>query len=205
MSTFSTTSHAQQSEGAGRPWGRIIGLAAAVGTLPVFAVTTLTGNSGAEITAGLVDDKLVLTLGTMLAVLVSAGLLVAAARLGRSVPGDTGTVIALSGAAVALMYAGYYAVFGAGAVVATEALADPGAGLGEASSLVLNVMEIARFGPGLALVAAAVAAGRFLPRGVRIAAGVRVLMTLVPLTSWVAALLIPLWLGVAAALVPARD
>lgn len=184
-----------------RPWGRIACGAAAVGTLAPFASSRLTGTSGAEITAGLAHDATILMIGGILAVLVAATLFLAAVRLGRVVGGDAGTVVAASGSAVALMYAGYYSVYAAGGVVATQMLDEPGAGLGEAASLLLNVMEITRYAPGLALVIAVLVTAHHLPRWVRVTAGVLVVMTLVPLTSWVAALLIPLWLGACAATV----
>lgn len=204
MSTLSTSTPAGTATSGARPWARIAAAAAAVLTVPVFALTSLTGDTGSEITAGLLEDTVPMTVATILAVLAGAGLVVAAVRLGRAVPGDTGVVVVAAGCAVAVMYAAFYSVFGAGAVVASQMLADPGPGLGEAASLMLNVAEITRFAPGLALVVAAVVARRELPRGVGAAATVLTLVALVPMTSWVAALLIPLWLGVSAALVPDR-
>jgi hypothetical protein len=202
MSLTSAAPTTRATDRPTRPWARLACAAAAVVAVPVFALASLTGDSGVQITAGLADDVVPLTVASILAVLVSAGLFLAAVRLGRSTGGDCGRVIAAAGAAVALMYAGYYAVFGAGAVVASQMLSDPGPGLGEAASLLLNIMEITRYAPGLALVAAAVVAGQRLPRVVRIPAGILAVLTLVPLTSWVAALLIPVWLGVSAALTP---
>lgn len=187
------------SPAAPRPWGRIVCAAAAAGTVVPFALAQLSGDSGAEITAGLVDDATMLATSSIVAVLVAAGLFLAAVRVGRAVGGDGGLLVTAAGSAVALMYAGYYSVFGAGGVVATQMLDDPGAGLGESASLLLNVMEIARYAPGLALVVAVLAAGRHLPRWVRVTAWVLTVLCLVPLTSWVAALLIPLWLGAVAA------
>jgi hypothetical protein len=181
-----------------RPWARIACGLAAAGTLVPFALSQLTGDTGAEITAGLVDDAVLLMSGAVTAVLVAAVLFLAAVRLGRSVGGEGGLVVTAAGSAVALMYAGYYSVFGAGGVVAAEMLEEPGAGLGESASLMLNIMEITRYAPGLALVAAVMFAGR-LPRWVRITAGVLAVLTLTPMTSWVAALMIPLWMGVVAA------
>ena len=182
------------------PWPRVASAAAAVGAVPVFALTTLRGDTGAEITAGLAADATTLTIASTLAVLVSAGLFVAAGRLGRVVSGDAGRVVSMAGAAVALMYAAYYSVFGAGGVVADQMLTSPGPGLGEATSLLLNITDITRYAPGLALVAAAVAGRRHLAGGVWVTASVLGVMTIVPLTSWVAALLIPVWLGASAAL-----
>ena len=45
-------------------------------------------------------------------------------------------------------------------------------------------------------------AGRALPRWMRVTAAILAVVCLVPVTSWVAALLIPLWLGAAAAARP---
>lgn len=205
---MSTTSSAEIATGAPAtrwPRSRLLCLGAAIAAVPVAAVSTLTGDSGSEVTAGLRADTVSLTVGSLLAVLVSAALVVAAVRLGRAVPGDTGVVLIVSGALVAGLYAGYYAVFGAGAVVASQMLADPGPGLGEASLLVLNVMEIARFAPGLALVVAALAARRHLPRGVTITAGVLLALMVAPFTTWVAALLLPAWLGLSAAFTSPRS
>ena len=199
MTAISTTSHADRHVRTGVPWGRIVCAATAAGTLLPFTFSQLTGDTGAEITAGLVEDRTALVLGTYVAILVAAGLFVAAVRLGRSVSGATGALVTAAGVAVALTYAGYYSSFGAGAILADPETSGPG--LGESAWLVLNVMELTRFAPGLALAGAAALAGRSLRRGVRIAAGVLAVMTLVPLTSWVAALLIPVWLGVSAALV----
>ena len=200
MTTATTHSSVQLTSGrTSRPWGRIACAAAAVGTVPVFTLGALTGDTGAEISAGLADDSVTLIICSILAVTVSAGLFLAAARLGRAVGGEAGPLVTVAGAAVALMYAAYYSVYGAGGIVASQMLTDPGAGLGEAASLLLNVMEIARYAPGLALVAAVLAGGSRLPRWVRVTAGVLVVMTLVPLTSWVAALVVPLWLGATAA------
>ena len=179
---------------------RIACATTAVLTVPVFLLTDLgSGDSGSAITQVLVEDSTPLTAGSLLAVLVAAGLLLASVRLGRSVSGDAGRVLLVAGSGVALLYAAYYGVFGAGAVVAGQMLSDPGPGLGEASVLLLNMAEIARFAPGLALVAAAVVARRELPRGVWGSAAVLLVLVFVPLTTWVAALLTPLWLAVAAA------
>ena len=185
-----------------RPWGRIVCAAAALATVAPFALSQLTGDSGASITGGLLDDATLLMTGSLVAVLVAAGLFVAAARLGRSLTGDAATVATAAGSAVALMYACYYAVFGAGGVVAAQMLDNPGAGLGESAALLLNVMEIGRYAPTLALVAVVWVAGARFGRGwVRITAAVLTVLTVVPFTSWVAAALVPAWLGAVAATV----
>jgi hypothetical protein len=201
MTTLAASPSTTTGDRTARPWGRIVcGLTAAVAIAP-FATSELTGSTGTAITAGLVEDGVVLMVGSIVAVLAAAGLFLAAVRLGRAVGGDAGLLVTAAGSAVALMYAGYYAVFGAGGVVATQMLDEPGPGLGEAASLMLNVMEIARYAPSLALVAAVVVAGRHLPRWVRVSAGLLTFLAIVPLTSWVAALVAPVWLGVTAALV----
>ena len=197
MTTLTATS--LPTSAGTRPWGRIACALAAAGTIAPLLMLQLTGDTGAEITAGLVDESMLLMSGAIIAVLVATVLFLAAVRLGRAVGGDAGLVVTAAGSAVALMYAGYYAVFGAGGVVATQMLAEPGDGLGEATSLMLNVMEIARYAPSLALVAAVLVAGKQLPKWVRITAGVLAVLCLVPFTSWVAALLIPMWLAAAAA------
>jgi hypothetical protein len=173
---------------------------AAVAVVP-FALSSFSGDTGSEITASLVDHALPITLGSIAAVLVSAGLFLAAARLGAVVTGLAGRVVATAGAAVAMMYALYYSSFGAGAIVAAQMLSEPGAGVGEGTALMVNLTEVARYAPGLALVVAAFMVRRALPRAVGIAAVVLAVLTVVPFTSWVAALLIPLWLAVSAALV----
>lgn len=209
MTTISTPLDAARPVAAQDRGARIACAATAVLTVPVFLLTDLgSGDSGAAVTQVLVEDSTALTAGSLLAVLVAAGLLLSAVRLGRSVGGDAGRVVLVAGGGVALLYAAYYAVFGAGAVVAGQMLSDPGPGLGEASVLLLNMAEIARFAPGLALVAAVVVARRELSRGVWAPAALLLVLVFVPLTTWVAALLTPLWLAVAAAFpggaVPAR-
>lgn len=177
---------------------RAVCAASAVLTVPVFALTDLgAGDTGATVTDVLVGDATALTAGTLLAILVAAGLLLASVRVGRSVGGDAGRLMMLAGGGVAVLYAAYYGVFGAGAVVASQMLSAPGAGLGEASLLLLNTAEMARVAPGLALVGAAVVARRVLPRGLWMAAAVLLVLAFVPFTTWVSALLTPLWLAVA--------
>ena len=201
MTTLTTaTATDEAAAGRPRPWARIVCAVAAVGTVAPVLLAQLRGTSGSAITAALVEDATLLMTAAIVAVLVSAVLFLAAVRLGRAVGGDLGTLVTAAGSAVALMYAGYYAVFGAGGVVATQMLDEPGAGLGESASLVLNVMEITRYAPGLALVVAVLAVGRHLPRWVRVTAGTLAVLCLVPVTSWVAALLVPLWLAATAAI-----
>ncbi|HEX5860765.1 MAG TPA: hypothetical protein VFY58_02915 [Nocardioides sp.] len=201
MSTITTTTASDATATGSERSARIIcGLAAAAAVVP-FTLAGLSGDSGAEITAGLLEETVPLTIASIVAVLASAGMFLAAARLSDAIGGTAGRVAAGAGAGIALMFALYYSTFGAAAVVASQMLQEPGAGLGEAASLLLNLTEIARYAPGLALVAAAFVARRRLPRLVGISAGVLAFLTIVPLTSWVAALLIPLWLGASAAVV----
>jgi hypothetical protein len=180
---------------------RLLCAASVIGAVAAFAMSQLRGDSGAEVTAGLVDDAVLLTAGSIIAALAASCLVLAAVRLGRAVGGDLGATLITSGAAVAVLFSAYYATFGAGAVVATQSLADPGAGLGESALLLLNLVEITRYAPTLVLAVAAVAARRMLPRPVWIAAAVIAVMTVLPFTSWVAALLAPVWLGASAATV----
>jgi len=180
---------------------RLVCAATAATAVVPFALSSFSGDTGSEITASLVDHALPITVGSITAVLVSAGLFLAAARLGAVVTGLAGRVVATAGAAVAMMYALYYSSFGAGAIVAAQMLSEPGAGVGEGTALMVNLTEVARYAPGLALVLAAFMVRRALPRAVGIAAAVLAVLTIVPFTSWVAALLIPLWLAVSAALV----
>jgi hypothetical protein len=200
MTTTSPTLDLARPEASPERAARVACVATAALTVPVFLLSSLgSGDSGSAVTRVLVEDGTALTAGSLLAVLVAAGLLLSAVRLGRSVGGDAGRVVLVAGSGVALLYAAYYGVFGAGAVVAGQMLSDPGPGLGEASVLLLNMVEIARFAPGLALVAAAVVARRELRRGVWGTAVALLVLVFVPFTTWVAALLTPLWLAVAAA------
>lgn len=179
---------------------RAVCAASALLTVPVFALSDLgAGETGAAVTDVLAGDASRLTAGTLLAILVAAGLLLASVRLSRAVGGDTGRLMLLAGGGVAVLYAAYYGVFGAGAVVASQMLSAPGAGLGEASLLLLNMTEMARVAPGLALVVAAVVARRVLPRALWMTAAALLVLVLVPFTTWVSALLTPLWLAVAGA------
>ena len=201
MTTLSTPTAVESSGASQDGRARLVCAAAAAATFVPFALSSFSGDSGAEITAGLVDDAMPITIGSIIAVLVSAGLFLAAVRLGTVVSGTAGRVLATAGAAVALMYALYYSSFGAGAIVAAQMLSEPGAGVGEATALMVNLTEVARYAPGLAMVVAGWVARRAMPRPVWIAALVLAVMTIVPFTSWVAALLIPLWLAVSAAVV----
>lgn len=171
----------------------------AVAALAPVMLVSFPGDTGGEITAGIVDDAMTLQLGGIIATFVAAGLLAAAASLGRALPGLAGAVVGAAGSAVTVLFAAYYATFAAAGVVGGQMLDDPGAGLGESALLALNLVEITRYAPTLALLVAAVACREFLPKPVWVAAVVLAVATVVPLTTWAAAIAAPAWLAVAAA------
>ncbi len=70
--------------------------------------------------------------------------------------------------------------------------------MGEASLVLLNVVEVTRYAPSLLLVAAVLVARRRLPKAITVSAGLLAVLTVFPMTSWIAAVLIPIWLGVCA-------
>lgn len=177
--------------------------AAAAGTLVPLALSSFRGSTGDEITASLRAHTVSLQVGSAVAAVVAAGLLVAAMRLARSARERGGdptwvAVLAAAGGGVAVLYAAYYAAFAAG----TVAVAQPGAGTGEATAVLVNVAELTRYAPGLALLVAAWALRAVLPRAAGAVALALALLMLVPVTTWVVALVTPVWLGVAAALAP---
>jgi hypothetical protein len=184
---------------------RAVCAASALAALIPFALASFSGESGAEITAGIVEDAGALQVASLVAVLSAAGLLLAAVRIGQGIGDMAGRVATAAGVAVAVLYAAYYVTFGAAGVVATQLLDEPSGALGESASLMLNAVEITRYAPGLALVVAAVLGRRVLSRAIWIPAAVLAVMTFVPFSSWVAALLIPLWLGLAAAGIRTRE
>ena len=59
--------------------------------------------------------------------------------------------------------------------------------------------------PGTALLAAAVLVRRVLPKPLMIRAVVQLALTFVPFTTWLVAIVVPIWLGVAGAVVVRRD
>ena len=89
--------------------------------------------------------------------------------------------------------------------MASFVIDEPGAGVGEATLVLLNGVDLARYAPGLLLVAAVLAARRRLPKSVTISAWGLLVVMFVPMTTWIAALLIPVWLGVVAAIVPSAS
>jgi len=87
---------------------------------------------------------------------------------------------------------------GSGTAVA-RLLDEPGPGLGESTLVVANMVDVTRYAPSLVLLVAALVARRSLPKPVTIAAGVILAMVLFPITTWIAVILTPIWLGVAGA------
>ncbi len=201
--TVSTTSPTT-SAGPSAPLTRIAcGAAAALAVVP-FALCSFEGDTGEEITASLADHSGSLQAGAIAATFAGALLMLAAIVLGRRVAGTAGRVVAGSGVAVAVLFVAYYASFGVGGLLAGEVISGPDPAIGIATSFLVNLTEITRYAPGLALVAAALSARRRLPAGVWVTAAVLALMTVVPFTSWVAAMLVPLWLAISAAAVGDR-
>lgn len=158
----------------------------------------LVGDSGADVTAALVDEAIRLQLTAITAMFAAVALCVAAVRLGRRIGGDAGSTATVAGVAVSLLMSAYYSVPAAGALVADLLLNDPGPGVGEASLVLLNVVEVTRYAPSLLLVAAVLVARRRLPKAITVSAGLLAVLTVFPMTSWIAAVLIPIWLGVCA-------
>lgn len=206
-STASSASTASPTTGVRRTrrlgGGTLCAASGLVGGVLIFVVgNPLSSTAGAEITAALVANGMRLHVVAWLGALVCAGLTLASIRLGGAAGGRAGRVIAASGAAAAVLMLGYYASFAAGAGVGATLLIDPGPGLGEATLVVLNAFSLTLVGPALALVTAA-ALSTVLPRWVRVSAVVLAVLLLVPVTTWVANLLLPVWLGLAAARRPA--
>jgi hypothetical protein len=182
----------------------LLSAAATAGCFFVLGIGSVAG-SGAEVTARLTDNAARYQLASILAIFAAVGLGLAAVRLGRRIGGQAGSVATVAGATVAFLSAAYYSAYAAGSNVASFVIDDPGAGVGEATLVLLNGVDLARYAPGLLLVAAVLAARRRLPRSVTIPAWVLLVVMFVPMTTWIAALLIPVWLGVTAVLVPERD
>lgn len=135
----------------------------------------------------------------LLAVFASAALIPAALHLGSAVGGAAGKTIAAAGAATAVLLVAYIGSFAAGAMTATMLLENPGAGVGEATLVIANVAELARYGPSLALTAAVIAARHRLGRATWLPAAALTLLLVIPITTWLAAIIVPAWLGIAAA------
>lgn len=176
-------------------------LAAAV-SAACFFVTGIgeTGGSAADVMARLDDRAGSYQLASLLAIYAAVGLCLAAVRLGRRIGGDAGRLATIAGVAVAFLMAASYSAYAAGVAVAEFVLDDPGPGVGESSLVLLNLVDFARYAPGLVLIGAVLAARSRLPKLLTISAWILLVVAVVPLTTWVAAILVPVWLGVAGAL-----
>jgi hypothetical protein len=181
----------------------LIGAVAAAGCFAVLGIGEA-GGTGAEVTAKLGDNAGRYQLASILAVFTAVPLAVAAARLGRRIGGDAGRLATLAGVLVAVLMSAYFSAYAAGVAVAEFVLDEAGPGVGESTLVLLNLIELTRYAPGLLLVGAVLAARSRLPRGITIPAWVLLVLTLVPMTTWLAALIIPVWLGVAGALAVRR-
>ncbi|KGN29841.1 hypothetical protein N802_10470 [Knoellia sinensis KCTC 19936] len=172
--------------------------------LGVLFTNPIPGETGAAVTAALAAQAGLLQALSILAVFGAAALLVAAARLAARLDGVTARVASGAGVAVALLGAMYVSSFGAGSMVGTLLLTSPGPGLGEATLVSINVLELTRYAPSLAVTAAAVVGRRHLSRPLVVSAAVLAVLIAVPFTSWAAAIVVPLWLGLAGATISAR-
>ncbi len=177
----------------------VLGSALAVACFFVLGIGAR-GGSGAEVTAGLDDHAMRYQLASLLAIYAAIPLSVAAIRLGRRMGGDAGRVASAAGVTVAFLMAAYYSTYAAGAVTATLVLDEAGPGVGEATLVLLNLVELARYAPGAALLAAVLVARRRLSKVHTIPAWILLVAAIVPVTSWLAAILVPIWLGVTGAL-----
>lgn len=157
------------------------------------------GGTGAEVLAHLDEHATRYQLASILAILASVPLVLAAVTLGRRIGGDAGRMASAAGVTVAFLMAAYYSAYAAGVAVAQFVLDEAGPGVGESSLVLLNLVELSRYAPGLVLVAAVLVARRRLPRTVTAPAWVLLVAMLLPMTTWLAAILTPVWLGVAGA------
>jgi hypothetical protein len=206
MSNETVTDQRPIAESRGRRSlaGPISAAAGVTGSALIFLLgNPLSSTTGAGITEGLISNNMRMRAVAWLAALACAGLILASTRLSRSAGGTTGRVIAASGASVAVLMLAYYASFAAGSGVATNLITDPGAGLGEATLVVLNAFSLTMVGPALALLVAA-AVSPDLPRPTRVTGALLAVLLVVPFTFWIANLLMPLWLGLVAVRAPQR-
>ncbi len=174
---------------------------AALATVVVPLMGGLSGDTGAEVTDQLVAGAGRIQVVALIATLSSATLLLASVRLGRAIGGVTGGLATAAGTGVSLLLAAYYSAFAAGAVVSTVLISSPSPAIGESTLLMINLTELTRYAPGTALLAAAVLARRVLPKPLTIVAVVLLVLTFVPFTTWLVAIVVPIWLGVAGAVV----
>ena len=164
--------------------------------------------SGEAVTQSLVAVAGAVQLSALLAGLSAAALLVASVALGARA-GAWGRVLALGGVLTSVLMAAYFAAFGGGALVATQVLDEVGPGLGEATLVAANQTGLLRYVGGVLLLGAAASAGlrrsASLPRLVGWSAVAFLVLLVVPMTGWIVALVLPVWLGVVAAAVAWRD
>ena len=177
-------------------------LLAAAMTASCFVVLGIgaRGGSGAEVVADFDQHGTRYQLASILAIWAAVGLGVAAARLGRRIGGDAGRLATAAGVTVAFLMAAYYSAYAAGVAVSQFVLDESGPGVGESSLVLLNLVELSRYAPGLVLVGAVLVARRRLPRAITVPAWVLLAVMVFPMTTWLAAILTPVWLGVAGAL-----
>lgn len=190
---------------AGRGTALVSALGAAVAVAVVPLAGEASGTDGSAVANDLVASAGPVQGAALLGCLGGAALILAAIRLGRQAGGLPGAVIAASGTAVSVLFVAYYAALASVAVVATNLYEQSSAGLGDAGLVMLNVVEITRFAPGIALVVAVLVSRRSFPKPVVVGAGVLTVLYLLPFTSWIAALAVAVWLGLAAAAVSWRD
>jgi hypothetical protein len=183
--------------------GRLVsGLGAVLAAAAVLALgERITATEGTGLTQQFSDQAGAITLAAILATYAAAALPIAVAKVARAVTGEAGTVVAYAGAATALLLALYYGSFAAGSIVGTDLLAVPGPGVGEAALVAANMIEFGRYAAGLALTIGVAIAFRRIPKALAISAIVLAVLAAMPFTAWFAAILIPIWLGVAGALV----
>ncbi len=183
--------------------GRVVsGLGAVLAAAAVLALgDRITATDGVGLAQQLSDQAGPITLAAILATYAATALPVAVARVSRAVEGEAGAVVAYAGAATALLLALYYGSFAAGSIVGTELLAVPSAATGEAALVVANMIEFGRYAAGLALALGVTVAYRRVPKSLAISAIAMAVLAATPFTAWVAAILIPIWLGIAGALV----
>lgn len=178
-------------------------LAAGLASAAAFAIQGIgeRGGTGEDVTARLGENAGAYQGASILAIYASLGLCLAAQRLGRRIGDDAGSLAAAGGVAVAFLMAAYFSVYAAGASVAEYVLDEAGPGVGEGTLVSLNLVDLARYAPSALLLGAVLAAWNRLPRAVTVPAMVLMVALVLPMTAWLAALAIPVWLGVTAACV----
>ncbi|MGH3457553.1 hypothetical protein [Aeromicrobium sp.] len=176
----------------------LLGAVLAAATIPVIG-NTFAGTDGQAITERAIDNTGRLQLLSIISVYAGAALIFAAVRLARRVGGMAGQLIGGSGVAIAVLLVAYNSAFTAVASVGSFTVDSPSAGLAEAGLVVANALDLARFAPGLVLVVAASYAKDAVPKPLRILAIVLAVATVFPMTTWAAAMAIPVWMGIAGA------